>query len=80
MSSDFSREVFKAWLAGLNGLPVVDAASRAPAPPEKRDVSAAVPRSRLVAEPCAQGVRLKRYEQVAGTEEMVLVSIEVVRS
>lgn len=38
------------------------------------------PSYRLVAEPCAQGTRLKRYEPVAGTAEMVLVSVEILRS
>lgn len=37
------------------------------------------PSYRVVAEPCAQGFRLKRYEQVAGTAEMVLVSVEIVK-
>ena len=36
------------------------------------------PSYRVVAEPCAQGFRLKRYEQVAGTAELVLVSVEIV--
>lgn len=47
----------------------------APAEPEQK-----CPSYRLVAEPCAQGTRLKRYEPVAGTAEMVLVSVEILRS
>ncbi len=38
------------------------------------------PSYRIVAEPCPQGVRFKRYEQVAGMAELVLVSVEVVRT
>lgn len=79
MSEELRREVFRAWLNGLHQ-PSVSDVQQASASAQKRDVSAAVPRSRVVAEPCRQGFRLKRYEQVAGTEEMVLVSIELVPS
>lgn len=44
------------------------------------ELSASVPRFRIVAEPCAQGIRFKRYEQVAGMAELVLVSVEIVKT
>lgn len=38
------------------------------------------PAYRMIAEPCGEGFRMKRYEQVAGTAELVLVSVEIVRT
>lgn len=57
------------------GAPVSFRGDDAPLEPEQK-----CPAYRMIAEPCGEGFRMKRYEQVAGTAELVLVSVEIVRT
>jgi len=68
------RHAFERGKVRLSGSSDPRAAISEPEPVEK------CPSMRLVAVPCVEGTRFLRYEAVSGTSEMILVSVEVVKS